>query len=249
MSFWARTEAVYYAPVFYVGVMTDPTDIATFQYIDTIEVDYSNTNWDLYPVNLEDYNGYGEYIAIRANRPDTGQAWVGYIDDIHLDNVPVCRRVRNVDVHHITTNSATLSWTRGGRETSWELIVGDSVYYATDTFYTVSTLDSNTFYDVTVRAICGEGISSTPSHTSTTSRTSLIIMAVSPLTTMPSPPAGGVSTLPRPTLTPTTILISFIPQLAQFMATTSCTGNYTTIMITTGTSTPYCLLSTRIYST
>ena len=162
MSFWARTEAVYYAPVFYVGVMTDPTDIATFQYIDTIEVDYSNTNWDLYPVNLEDYNGYGEYIAIRANRPDTDQAWVGYIDDIHLDNVPICRRVRNVDVHHITTNSATLSWTRGGRETSWELIVGDSVYYATDTFYTISTLDSNTFYDVTVRAICGEGDTSIP---------------------------------------------------------------------------------------
>ena len=157
MSFWARTEAVYYAPVFYVGVMTDPTDIATFQYIDTIEVDHSNTNWDLYPVNLEDYNGYGEYIAIRANRPDTDQAWVGYIDDIHLDNVPICRRVRNVDVHHITTNSATLSWTRGGIETAWELTVGDSVYYATDTFYTISTLDSNTFYDVTVRAVCGEG--------------------------------------------------------------------------------------------
>ena len=163
MSFWARTEAVYYAPVFYVGVMTDPTDIATFQYVDTIEVDYSNTNWDLYPVDLVNYEGNGEYIAIRANRPDTGQEWVGYIDDIHLDNVPICRRVRNVDVHHITTNSATLSWTRGGRETSWELTVGDSVYYATDTFYTVSTLDSNTFYDVTVRAICGEGDTSIPS--------------------------------------------------------------------------------------
>ena len=162
MSFWARTEAVYYAPVFYVGVMTDPTDIATFQYIDTIEVDYSNTNWDLYPVNLEDYNGYGEYIAIRANRPDTDQAWVGYIDDIHLDNVPICRRVRNVDVHHITTNSATLSWTRGGRETSWELIVGDSVYYATDTFYTVSTLDSNTTYTAIVSAVCSEGDTSIP---------------------------------------------------------------------------------------
>ena len=165
MSFWARTEAVYYAPVFYVGVMTDPTDIATFQYVDTIEVNHSNTNWDLYPVNLEDYNGYGEYIAIRANRPDTGQAWVGYIDDIHLDNVPICRRVRNVDVHHITTNSATLSWTRGGRESKWNIAIGDSIYLATDTFYTVSTLDSNTFYDVTVRAVCGEGDTSIPSST------------------------------------------------------------------------------------
>ena len=165
MSFWARTEAVYYAPVFYVGVMTDPTDIATFQYIDTIEVDYSNTNWDLYPVNLEDYNGYGEYIAIRANRPDTDQEWVGYIDDIHLDNVPICRRVRNVDVHHITTNSATLSWTRGGRESKWNIAIGDSIYLATDTFYTVSTLDSNTFYDVTVRAVCGEGDTSISSAT------------------------------------------------------------------------------------
>ena len=165
MSFWAKTEGVYYSPVFYVGVMTDPTDIATFQYIDTIEVNHSNTNWDLYLVNLEDYNGYGEYIAIRANRPDTGIGWSAYIDDIHLDNVPICRRVRNVDVHHITTNSATLSWTRGGRESKWELTVCDSIYLATDTFYTVSTLDSNTFYDVTVRAVCGEGDTSISSAT------------------------------------------------------------------------------------
>ena len=165
MSFWARTEAVYYAPVFYVGVMTDPTDIATFQYVDTIEVDYSNTIWDLYPVNLEDYNGSGEYIAIRANRPDTGIGWSAYIDDIHLDNVPICRRVDNIKARNITTSSATISWTRGGRETAWELTVGDSIYYATDTFYTVHSLDSNTFYDVTVRAICGEGDTSIPSST------------------------------------------------------------------------------------
>ena len=157
MSFWAKTEGVYYSPVFYVGVMTDPTDIATFQYVDTIEVNHSNTNWDLYPVDLENYEGNGEYIAIRANRPDTSIGWSAYIDDIHLDNVPLCRRVRNVDVHHITTNSATLSWTRGGIETAWKIAIGDSVYYATDTFYTVHSLDSNTTYTAIVRAVCGEG--------------------------------------------------------------------------------------------
>ena len=128
-------------------------------------MDYPNTNWDLYPVNLEDYNGSGEYIAIRANRPDTGIGWSAYIDDIHLDNVPICRRVDNIKARNITTSSATISWTRGGRETAWELTVGDSIYYATDTFYTVHSLDSNTFYDVTVRAICGEGDTSIPSST------------------------------------------------------------------------------------
>ena len=165
MSLWALGAANNdNIPMLYVGVMTDPTDINTFQYVDSIEVALTITDWQQYEVSLENYNGNGEYIALRANRPELGHIAIA-IDDIRIDNGPICRRVDNIKTRNVTTSSATISWTRGGRETSWELTVGDSVYLATDTFYTVSTLDSNTFYDVTVRAICGEGDTSILSST------------------------------------------------------------------------------------
>ena len=162
MSFWANGAANSdNIPVMYVGVMTDPTDINTFQYVDSIVIDISLSGWQQYEVHLENYNGDGEYIALRANRPELGYISIG-IDDIRIDDVPICRRVGNIKARNVTTNSATISWTRGGIETAWELTVGDSVYHTIDTFYTVNTLDSNTYYDVTVRAVCGEGDTSIP---------------------------------------------------------------------------------------
>ena len=244
MSFWARTEAVYYAPVFYVGVMTDPTDIATFQYIDTIEVDYSNTNWDLYPVNLEDYNGYGEYIAIRATTYPSVAASEMWMCTISPPAVPPFHGHEAAE-----RASGNSSWA-----TASTLRPTPSIPSAPSTAipFTMSpcvpsvarvTPASRRHPISKPRAIL-----STPSHTLTISRTSHTTIPASPLTTMPFPPAGGVSTLPLP-LTAISILISLAPQLAQFMATTSCIGILAATMITAGTSTPYCLLSTRISST
>ena len=69
----------------------------------------------------------------------------------------LCQPPTNITVVDISTDSATITWTRGGTETAWELAVGNSVFYLTDTFYTVHYLDSNTTYNITVRAICDVG--------------------------------------------------------------------------------------------
>ena len=161
LSFWARPGGNYDDPILYVGVMTDPADITTFQYVDTIEIDNTSTAWQLYEADFDSYTGTGEYIAIRANRPETG-GWSAYVDDINVNDEGICHRVRDIVVRNITPNSATISWSRGGLERAWEIVVGDSVYYSRDTFYTVRTVDSNTYYNVSVRAICGEGDTSIP---------------------------------------------------------------------------------------
>ena len=69
----------------------------------------------------------------------------------------LCQPPTNITVVDISTDSATITWTRGGTETAWELAVGNRVFYLNDTFYTVHYLDSNTTYNITVRAICDDG--------------------------------------------------------------------------------------------
>ena len=79
-----------------------------------------------------------------------------YYSFIHPNNLS-CPSPTGVVVSDITANSATISWTMGGMESSCVLEVGGVEYYPTDTVYTVTSLESNTPYDVRVRAICGSG--------------------------------------------------------------------------------------------
>lgn len=71
VRFWARSSSTSYYPVLYVGVLTDPNDITTFVYLDTIEVGNS-TAWQEYESTLRRYTGNGRYAAIRADRGESG---------------------------------------------------------------------------------------------------------------------------------------------------------------------------------
>ena len=154
LNFWAHSWTRAEDPILYVGVMTDPDDIGTFNTVDSVYIDPTVTGWDRYEVSFENYNGDGQYIAIRANRPSAWD-WTATIDDITLSHEPMCRRVDNIRFRDVTTDSATVYWTRGGDETAWELTIGDSIHYLTDTVYTIHGLESVTVYTVSIRAICG----------------------------------------------------------------------------------------------
>ncbi|MBP5546626.1 MAG: T9SS type A sorting domain-containing protein [Bacteroidales bacterium] len=156
LNFWARSSTRNDDPVLIVGVMTDPNDINTFQTVDSVFIDPAVRVWDRYEVSFESYNGNGQYIALRANRPSLAD-WTATIDDITISYEPMCRRVDNIRFRDVTPDSATVYWTRGGDEAEWELTIGDSVYYLTDTSYTLHGLESDTVYTVSIRAICGEG--------------------------------------------------------------------------------------------
>ncbi|MBO4307968.1 MAG: choice-of-anchor J domain-containing protein [Bacteroidales bacterium] len=156
INFWAHSWTREENPILYVGVMTDPDDIGTFIIVDSVFIDPTVTGWDRYEVSFDNYSGNGQYIAIRANRPSAWD-WTATIDDITLSHEPVCRRVDNIRFRDVTTDSATVYWTRGGDEMAWELTIGDSIHYLTDTVYTLHGLESDTVYSVTIRAICGEG--------------------------------------------------------------------------------------------
>ena len=161
ISFWAKSSSTSYHPVFYVGVMTNPDSINTFQYYDTINV--NSTEWTEYTVMLNDFVGYGSYVAIRANRPTS--SWYAYMDDIVLDSIPTCFQPTNLQVlSTLQPDSVVVSWQEAGTATAWQLLVdtmgfnpdsATTVIPATSTSYTFTNLLAGVKYDVYVRADCG----------------------------------------------------------------------------------------------
>ena len=113
LSFWAKPSSTSYEPVFYAGVMSDPTDINTFYYYDTIYIDHNTTDWLKYTVYFDQLpdTAYGKYVAIRANLP--ANYWYAYVDDITLNAIPNCNPVEDVVISAGPT-SAMISWSAIG---------------------------------------------------------------------------------------------------------------------------------------
>ncbi|MBO7576958.1 MAG: hypothetical protein J6T03_05775 [Bacteroidales bacterium] len=178
LNFWARSSTRNDDPILLVGVMTNPNNINTFQTVDSVFIDPAVRVWDRYEVSFENYNGNGRYIAIRANRPSLAD-WTATIDDITISYEPMCRRVDNIRFRDVTTDSATVYWTRGGNETRWELSIGDSIYYLTDTVFNIHGLEADTVYTVSIRAICSAG--DTSSYWSSSFHTPCYLLSNLPL--------------------------------------------------------------------
>ena len=158
LSFWAKPTSTSYAPVFYVGVMSDPDDVSTFEYVDTVTVTVGSTDWSLYESKLSSYTGQGSYVALRANRPTT--SWYAYTDDFTLDVIPSCPHVTDLVVDSNSISSVSLSWTAGSTESSWSVTDGTHYYVTNTPNITVSGLNTNTAYTFEVRALCAADDSS-----------------------------------------------------------------------------------------
>ena len=178
LNFWARSSTRNDDPILLVGVMTNPNDINTFQTVDSVYIDPAVRVWDRYEVSFENYNGNGQYIAIRANRPSLAD-WTATIDDITISYAPMCRRVDNIKFCDVTSDSTTVYWTRGGSETRWEVSIGDSIYYLTDTLFNIHGLEADTVYTVSIRAICDTG--DTSSYWSSSFHTPCYLLSNLPL--------------------------------------------------------------------
>ena len=161
LRFWAKPSSSGYNADFYVGVLTNPTDINTFQYVDTIHLNNSNTNWEEYEAVLSHFTGSGSYVAIRANR---ATSWTVYVDDVTLEEIPACPRTSELVQTNSTLNSITLSWTEMGSATQW-VIEYDTVNFvpgtgtanteiATTIPYTLTGLDSAHRYYIYLHADC-----------------------------------------------------------------------------------------------
>src|SRR5574344_2100478 len=85
-------------------------------------------------------------------------------------NPSSCPRPTALTLDTVTSSEMTLSWTAGGSETSWLIGVNGTEQVVSTNPYTITNLNSNTLYSVSVRGLCGSG--DTSSLTSASYRTS-----------------------------------------------------------------------------
>ncbi len=155
----------------YVGVMTDPNDVKTF---DTIAA-YSFKEKNVYKefvLRFEDYQGTGKHIAFMIPQGKVGDMF--HIDDIKVDYLSNCEKVQNVSARDVTTAGADIHWTKG-KATTWHVLLatkgdldlGSSVTIDGTQILSVDTTaqmpfritncpNTNETYYAYVRAVCGE---------------------------------------------------------------------------------------------
>ena len=145
-----------------VGVISNPTDINTFVPVDTVYPSSPVSTWVEKEVLFNGYTGNGQYIAFYNGNPSAYS--YAYIDNLVIEVIPTCPKPSLVTVTDLTSTSATISWTAGGSETSWEIAYGPSgfdpngtsatVVTVTTNPYTVQNLTPATPYEFYVRALC-----------------------------------------------------------------------------------------------
>ena len=162
LRFWARPSSTSYYPVFVVGVMTDPDDANTFTAVETVNV--SNvTDWQEFTVSFDEYTGYGNYIAVRMNRPSS--SYYAYTDDFTIETIPACPSIDEITVVP-SVGAALITWTMRDDATGSPdsyTVTYDSVG-STGTPLTISTsepvatltgLTAGTSYKAFISAECG----------------------------------------------------------------------------------------------
>jgi hypothetical protein len=167
VSFWVRTTSSTAPVILELGVMTDKSDPATFEVLDTIPAPYlPNDQYTLVEYSLENYMGYGQYIAFRASNGSGGNNL--RLDDVTLDYIPVCQHPVDLVVDAVTSETVDIHWSEVGYANTWYVEYGPDGFEpgqgtmetAYDTAYTIYGLNPNTEYDVYVWSDCG-GLEST----------------------------------------------------------------------------------------
>ena len=164
LAFDVRKNSTSYATfTLEVGVMTDPYDAGTFMAIDTVVV--SETTYVSHTTFFNNYTGSGSYIALKAPNQAGVSYNTGYVDNLELSLMPLCRPVRNVSVSNITATGADVAWVSNGSEGAWWVrykadttgAAYDSAHVTATPSFTLLNLTPNTTYTVEVKADCGGG--------------------------------------------------------------------------------------------
>ncbi len=97
------------------------------------------------------------YYSVTKNCEDN-EVSPAYESYFFTDSLP-CMPVSGLTATGTGYESATLTWTRGGNETAWQVIVYNTVdtfyYEASGTTYTATGLTSGVTYNANVRPLCG----------------------------------------------------------------------------------------------
>ncbi|MBQ9639665.1 MAG: choice-of-anchor J domain-containing protein, partial [Bacteroidales bacterium] len=151
-----------------VGVMSSPTNWASFQLIDTIAATEANL-WEEKLVNFTGVPNGKRFIVIRSKEASAGYA---YIDDIMVARRSSCARPEDLEVTSLFDVSANLSWTAASGATGYAVeydyasfTPGSGSHHlqvVNTNSATLTGLTPNSRVFAYVRAICGVGDTTMP---------------------------------------------------------------------------------------
>ena len=178
VTFWGKrfSSEVYqysYFDYFSLGVMTDPNDVSTFEFITGTSMNMSNKEYKLFELYLDNCTSQGTYLALRY----TGEPMY-YIDDLEISVAPTCRQPLDLSSDYTYAHEANINWkTRDLRQCNYQVSYSTNegfdpengtivdMEFATSLVnagtpyrdYMLPCLNANTTYYFYVRANCGNG--------------------------------------------------------------------------------------------
>ena len=169
LTFWARMwNSSSYYNYLSIGVMTDPNDIDTYQFITSVDV---RNTYSLHEIYFDDYAGEGQYIVLRCY--NTSNYFC--IDDIEVSVAPSCLAPLELSSNTTYAHEAYIRWkVRKANQLDYQVSYSTMENFdpANGTIvdvhfdsplsgtmyrdYQLTCLDAETTYYFYVRAKCGE---------------------------------------------------------------------------------------------
>ena len=149
-----------YQPNYAIGVMSNPGDLSSIVFVDTVQHTAGTNAWQVFEVPLSAYSGDGSHIVIQTVY--TGSSFYNYIDDVTIELIPTCPRPDSLAVSNVTSTSVDLSWHERGNASTWiveygpvgfDLGTGTTVV-ATSNPFTLSGLPVAYVGEYYVRSVC-----------------------------------------------------------------------------------------------
>ena len=143
---------------FWCGVMSDPYDSTTFIPIGNgIHTTNANNTWGEYLFSTVGFSPDTSYrVAFKYRGTGYTGNWVN-VDDIEIRVFDGCIRPMDLVATEVTTESAVLDWQVNGSEDSWLLAVNGDTSVITEKPYTLTGLEPNSVYNVSLAALCQTG--------------------------------------------------------------------------------------------
>jgi hypothetical protein len=146
---------------FVVGVMSSPSDLDSFEPIETITPEVNT--FQAYTINLNTavLSGGNRFIAFKHQT--IGNNWYYWLDNVVVELIPACPDLTDITVTNITATGADISWTNM-EVLGYQYFISESAtppatgLSTTATFYIAEDeLTPLTNYYVHVRTDCGDG--------------------------------------------------------------------------------------------
>ena len=150
-----------------VGIIEDPENNATFTSFASLNT-VSTGVWEEKELYTRGYTGNGRHVAFRV---PIGNNYSSWIDEISIVPIPTCTHVNDLTVSSVDSSSVTITWTPGGLEMEYEVILLPAGPVDLDTISSTNIIYTTTFtetdllpstnYSFYVRALCDASSAST----------------------------------------------------------------------------------------